>query len=59
MEELTKEQLEKVLIKIREELELYLLENYVNEIIKNLRISLCLLNEYESGDSSITEDIDS
>lgn len=57
MEELTKEQLEKILIKIKDELELYLLENHVNEVIKNLHVSLHLLNEYESGDSSVVEDI--
>ncbi len=45
MEELTKEQLEKVLIKTREELELYLVENYVNEIMKNLRVSLQVMNK--------------
>lgn len=43
--ELTEEQLEKVLVKIDEELELYVMRNYVDEIIGNLRISLQQLNK--------------
>lgn len=40
MEQLTQEQIDKILIKISDELELFIIENYKNEILRNLSVSL-------------------